>query len=127
MTPAGAVTTLYNFCTQPNCADGASPVAGIVQAANGMLYGTTSAGGTYDSGTVFVITPSGQLNTLHSFDGADGDVPSGLVQGADGNFYGTTQHEAANGFGTVFKITPAGSLTTLYDFCSQANCADGAS
>ncbi len=127
MSASGEVTTLYSFCTQANCADGASPIAGVIQAVNGILYGTTSAGGTYDSGTVFAITPSGQLTTLHSFDGADGDLPSGLVQGPDGNFYGTTQHEAANGFGTVFKITPAGALTTLYDFCSQANCTDGAS
>lgn len=127
MTPTGVVTTLYNFCTQANCADGASPIAGVIQAVNGILYGTTSSGGTYNSGTVFAITASGKLTTLHSFDGADGDLPSGLAQGLDGNFYGTTQHEAVNGFGTAFKITSAGTLTTLYDFCSQANCADGAS
>ena len=26
MTPAGSLTVLYNFCAQPNCADGSSPI-----------------------------------------------------------------------------------------------------
>ncbi len=85
-------------------------------------------------GTVFKITPSGKLTTLHSFDLADGYAPqAGLVQGTDGNFYGTTLEGGPTNAscmyqscGTVFKITPSGTLTTLYNFCSQSNCADGA-
>ena len=84
------------------------------------------AGPTAD-GTVFKITPSGTLTTLHSFDGTDGANPyAGLVQATDGNFYGTTSSGGANGDGTVFKITPSGTLTTLYSFCSQSGCTDGA-
>ena len=45
ITPAGKVTTLHSFCTESGCTDGQSPYAGLVQAANGLLYGTTSAGG----------------------------------------------------------------------------------
>jgi uncharacterized repeat protein (TIGR03803 family) len=130
ITPGGTVTTLYNFCSQSNCPDGEWPSAGLVQATNGNLYGTTSAGANA-AGTVFKITPGGTLTTLYSFCSqsgcTDGSVPSGtLVQATDGNLYGTTGADGANGGGgTVFKITPKGTLTTLYSFCSQGGCADG--
>lgn len=44
MTSAGAVTILYSFCAQANCADGYDP-NGLVQGSNGLLYGTTYQGG----------------------------------------------------------------------------------
>src|SRR5271157_5210920 len=69
ITPEGTLTTLYNFCSQTNCDDGKEPLAGLIQATDGNLYGTTLFGGTYGAGTVFSITPSGILATLHSFDG----------------------------------------------------------
>jgi uncharacterized protein (TIGR03437 family) len=153
ISPGGTLTTLYNFCTQSGCPDGAGPY-GIVQAANGDLYGTTEFGGTsgpnncteaFGCGTIFKITPGGTLTTLHSFCSlsgcADGENPvAGLVQATDGNLYGTTGNGGANnnpacwgngtsqvptGCGTVFRITPGGTLTTLYSFCSQTNCTDG--
>jgi len=133
VTPSGTLTTLHTFCSQPNCTDGYEPFGGLVQATDGNFYGTTEGSGVNVYGTVFRITPSGALTTLHTFEGspADGAVPSAtLVQAADGSLYGTTQGGGANqncieGCGTVFKITSSGTLTTLYSFCSQANCADG--
>ncbi len=138
ITPGGTLTTLYDFCSLPYCTDGAQPGfdssgAGLVQGADGNFYGTTLFGGNCNLGTVFKITPTGKLTTLHSFgnpsceDPADGDDPNpGLIQATDGNFYGTTQG-SNNGdpSGTVFRITPGGALTTLHYFCSQQNCADG--
>jgi uncharacterized repeat protein (TIGR03803 family) len=44
MTSSGTVTVLYSFCAQANCADGIYPNA-LVQGSDGLLYGTTSAGG----------------------------------------------------------------------------------
>jgi uncharacterized repeat protein (TIGR03803 family) len=130
ITPGGTLTTLYSFCPQTNCTDGAGPQAGLVQAANGDLYGTTIGGGANDDGTIFKITPGGTLTTLYSFcsqtNCTDGFYPlGGLVQAANGDFYGTTYGGGANGGGTAFKITPGGTLTTLYSFCSQTNCTDG--
>jgi uncharacterized protein (TIGR03437 family) len=130
ITPAGTLTTLYSFCSQANCADGYVPYAGMIQASDGNLYGTTWEGGASDEGTVFKITPGGVLTTLYSFcpqaGCADGSNPAaGLIQGSDGNFYGTTWHGGANVWGTVFRITQGGALTTLYSFCSLAGCADG--
>ena len=130
--PAQIFTTLHSFCAQNDCTDGAVPFAGLVQASDGNLYGTTFGGGANDGGTVFKITPDGTLSTLYSFcsqqNCTDGGGPfAGLIQASDGNLYGTTGGGGTFGYGTVFKITPSGILTTLYSFCSQANCADGAS
>jgi uncharacterized repeat protein (TIGR03803 family) len=131
MTPGGSLTTLYSFCSQPNCADGANIYGGLTPGRNGNLYGTTLYGGTFQEGTVFKISPAGSLTTLYSFcsvDGCpDGAMPeAGLVLGTDGNFYGTTSSGGANGAGTVFRITPGGRLATLYSFCTLTSCSDGA-
>ena len=134
MTSSGTLTTLYSFCSESNCPDGAEPFDGLVQPPNGEFYGTTYAGGAYGYGSVFEITPSGTRTTLYSFCSQgqpckDGFGPSaGLVRAANGDLYGTTSYDGANGNGgTVFKITPSGTLTTLYSFCSQAGCTDGLS
>ncbi len=146
ITSAGNLTTLYNFCVQTGCPDGFFPTDKLVLGTDGSFYGTTQAGGTSANcnggcGTVFRITPAGQLTTLYSFcqqSGCpDGYFPrAALVQGADGNFYGTTYFGGPNtnslcdpnnpGCGTIFRITKAGKLTTLYRFCSRSGCADGA-
>lgn len=116
ITAGGALTTLHNFNYS---IDGAGPSGALVQAANGILYGTTSGGGANGAGTVFKITPSGTLTTMYSFGLTDGANPvAGLIQANDGNLYGTTSGGGANGYGTVFTITPAGALTTLHSFDS---------
>ena len=120
ITLTGNLTTLYTFCSQGNCPDGgpdgANPGAALVQGSDGSFYGTTAQGGnngsgcTFGCGTVFKVTPSGALTTLHTFaNGTDGLNPGQIMQALDGNFYGTT-------VGTLFKITPAGTLTTIHTF-----------
>jgi uncharacterized repeat protein (TIGR03803 family) len=120
ITKKGKLTTLHTF----NGTDGSTPYAALIQAANGNLYGTTYNGGAsnicpydYGCGTIFKITKKGQLTTLYSFGGPDGENPfAGLLQATDGNFYGTTSKGGTNGYGTVFKITSKGALTTLHSF-----------
>jgi uncharacterized repeat protein (TIGR03803 family) len=133
ITASGSLTTLYSFCSLPNCADGSTPEGGLIQTSSGNFYGTTSQGGANGhGGTVFQLTSDGTLTTLYSFCSlalcADGEYPyAGVVQGKDGNFYSTTELGGTNAQGTIFKITPSGTLTTLYNFCSLALCADGES
>ena len=120
ITPGGKLTTIYNFCAQTNCDDGAYPDAGLMQGTDGNFYGTTNQGGANNAGTVFKLTPKGNLTVLYTFCSltgcADGINPYGtLVQGTDGNFYGTTDGDDSNN-GTIFKLTPAGKLTTLANF-----------
>ena len=110
LTAEGTLATLHDF----DCTDGASPT-GILQGAHGNLYGTTARGGDgcvpAGCGTIFKITPSGTLATLHFFDGTDGSAPVGLLQGSDGNFYGMAG-------GTFFKVTPSGTFTVLKSSCA---------
>jgi uncharacterized repeat protein (TIGR03803 family) len=134
ITPSGVFTTLYTFCAQTNCTDGAEPDAALLQATDGDFYGTTYDGGdpATNAGTVFKMTPAGALTTIYTFcattNCADGQFPAAeLIQSTDGNFYGTTSDGyGSHRGGTVFKLTAAGALTTLYSFCSQTNCTDGA-
>jgi uncharacterized repeat protein (TIGR03803 family) len=95
----------------------------LVQGSDGKLYGTTSAGGAQDFGTVFSLSTNGGFNSLFSFDYTSGAYPSnGLVQASDGAFYGTAASGGTNGFGTVFRLTADGTLTSLHSF----NYEDGA-
>src|SRR5215471_12518916 len=60
-------TVLYGFCAKVSCTDGSNPYTALVQGTDGSFYGTTFNGGANNAGTVFKITPSGTLTTLHSF------------------------------------------------------------
>jgi uncharacterized repeat protein (TIGR03803 family) len=126
ITPEGTLTTLWQFGSLSNNADGnVVYTSGLVQGRDGDFYGTTSFGGTnHFYGTVYKITSDGTLTPLWQFgslsNDADGTGPNGLIQGNDGNFYGTTVGLQLNTHGTVFRITPDGSLTTLYSFTNSA-------
>jgi uncharacterized repeat protein (TIGR03803 family) len=125
ITTGGTLTTLYSFA---GTSDGANPFGALVQNCDGSLYGTTFGGGANNDGTVFKITTSGSLTTLHSFNGTDGANPQGdlVVSNSNGNLYGATQAGGgAKNSGTLFEITPGGTLTSLYSFCSKVNCTDG--
>jgi uncharacterized repeat protein (TIGR03803 family) len=63
-------------------------------------------GGANGYGSLFDITLSGALTTLHSFDNTDGAEPDGtLIQATNGDFYGTTFDDGAYGYGTVFGLS----------------------
>ena len=126
ITPDGALTSLYNFCSKPACADGRNPYTGLTQAVDGNFYGTTNGDANSD-GTIFRFTPGGTLTTLHTFNGKDGAAPNALLQATDGSLFGTTKGGGNTDNGTVFTISPNGALATLHSFCAedQASCRDG--
>ena len=135
MTPDGTVTVLYQFAADES--QGYLSYTGLVQGADGYLYGTTSSGGggTSPGGTVFQTSLSGQFRSLYTFRGVpsggsgDGALPWGkLILGRSGAFYGTTfaggitlGNCIVGGCGTVYKITPAGEETVLYRFSGSAS------
>jgi uncharacterized repeat protein (TIGR03803 family) len=122
-------TVLYSF---KGGTDGALPFAGLVQDAQGNLYGTTINGGSEGVGTVFMVDTAGKETVLHSFTGTGGDGAGprgGLVRDTQGNLYGTTYQggdlacSAPTGCGTVFKLDTTGKETVLHSF---TNDPDGA-
>jgi uncharacterized repeat protein (TIGR03803 family) len=134
-------TTIYTF---KGSGDGAFPESSLI-AVKGMLFGTTSEGGTgngsvcQDSscGTVFTVSISGTQRVLHSFKGypSDGGSPDYGLTAIKNSFYGTTplggngqcgtssSGSYPTGCGIVFKLTRSGKEDVLYTF--EAN-ADGA-
>jgi uncharacterized repeat protein (TIGR03803 family) len=127
LAPDGTETVLYQFCSRKSCADGSSPLAGLVRDGKGNLYGTTVNGGSGGVGVVFELKPGGNEVVRHSFGGGgDGAYPvAGLLADGKGNFWGTTEEGGAHKGGTVFQLTARGSETVLYSFCSKRHCRDG--
>jgi uncharacterized repeat protein (TIGR03803 family) len=97
----------------------------LVVGADGNLYGVAESFGstitTDGYGTLFRITPAGELTRLHVFDGKPGHPLAGLVAGRDGAFYGTTSTWNLEYGGTVFRMTTDGNtanVTHLHTFGS---------
>jgi uncharacterized repeat protein (TIGR03803 family) len=138
---AQEIWKLHSFLT--NGRDGTAPPAELIFGASGDLYGTTSLGGTYNSGTVFELLPNstggGTEKILHSFSNnlIDGNDPGGgLTFDSKGNIYGTTYKGGSGGCtaagvvigcGTVFELTPQsnGSYTEQVIYTFQARGGDG--
>jgi uncharacterized repeat protein (TIGR03803 family) len=114
---AGAVTILASF----NGANGRIP-SSLIQGTDGNFYGTTLQGGRNDLGplfddlgTIFRMTPGGDLTTLISFgvEGVNGVAPNCLIQGNDGNFYGLGVRAIDNVSSiTFFRLTSGGTFSS---------------
>ncbi len=120
---------LYQF-TGGN--DGAGPVARPVIGADGVLYGSTSAGGGgsctnisgyHGCGTVYELSPTARApvsvlfswnsTILFRFSGNDGSYPQGdLTFDSSGKIYGTTSAGGSAGFGLIYSLTPASGQWT---------------
>lgn len=119
ITSAGELSTLYSFCSQPKCIDGGKPSAGIVQATDGLFYGTTTIGGQMFGGTAFGMTSTGNLGALYDFGVEQDPSTAALVQShSGGDLVGLTSS-------TAFKMSPKGTLTTLYNFSSDGEIPSG--
>ena len=122
-------TTLYNFPAGSNPGN----LGSLATDASGNLYGTTENGGSNNQGSVWEFnTSTSTFTTLYSFGGGTGDgcTPyAAPILDASGSLYGTTYGCGAGTNGTVWKLTNNGgtySEAVLYNFCTQANCSDGA-
>ena len=122
---------LYSFEGNP---DGATPESGLILSEN-TLYGTTTAGGSYNNGIIFSINTDGSgYSVLYTFgsiadDGAEYATaffssPNLTLYG--NALYGTTYKGGLYGDGTVFTVNTDGSgYNVLYNFGSIANDGTG--
>jgi uncharacterized repeat protein (TIGR03803 family) len=118
---------LFGFGKYANEYRGASPTAALIDV-KGILYGTTTRGGhpSYNSGTIFSITPGGRQHVLYTLseipDGAD---PPGALVYVNGKLYGTAYGGGGSqGDGTVFNINTDG--TDFHVLHAFAGGSDGA-
>ncbi len=118
ITSAGALTTLYSFCLQSGCADGANPYGGLMQAANHDFYGTTYSGGANNEGTVFKLEANFSTLTVSV-------AGSGSVTSTDGNINcpGTCSHLYSNNTPVTLNATAASgwSFSAWSGACSGNN------
>jgi uncharacterized repeat protein (TIGR03803 family) len=112
---AQTFTTLHTF----DLTDGAYPSAPLVQGLDGNLYSTTYGGArnicSGGCGTIFKVTPSGALTTVHEFIEADGVNPTGLVLASNGNFYGATNGGSYGSKDVIpfFELTSEGTFVSI--------------
>jgi uncharacterized repeat protein (TIGR03803 family) len=114
-----SIVALYPFT---NGVDGGTPYGALIQASNGVFYGTAVNGGTNNGyGTIFKVTTNGVFTPLYTFTNGvnDGSSPyAGLLQGTNGIFYGTASQggSVSSGAGSIFKLTSTSAFTELYGF-----------
>jgi uncharacterized repeat protein (TIGR03803 family) len=135
LTPTGEFSKLFTF-TQGSGGflNGNNPAAGLVEANDGFLYGTTFNGGKQNDGVLFRISRTGTgFKVLHNFCSSanctDGSVPDGLLLGQDGNLYGTTEEGGSSlspcpnsGCGAIFRFEPTtGAFTVLHRLTAAAD------
>lgn len=127
VTPAGDLTTLFVFGGLNNTAP-ALVYAPPTQAKNGNFYGVTCAGGVYNAGAFYEITPDGSVTLLYSFGARTGQLScptETLTLGQDGDFYSITDQTGPSLYGSIYRITPQGVLTDLHDFSGPDGEAPG--
>jgi uncharacterized repeat protein (TIGR03803 family) len=132
--------TLYVFSGQ-RATNGYGSAGGLALSGN-TLYGTTSGGGKFGSGTVFKIDTSGSnfmvlksfsawgtevVNGYSNYTNSDGMAPEGSLFLSGNTLYGTTLLGGTNGGGgTVFSINTNGNnFTLLYSFSSPSDNGTG--
>src|ERR1043166_5202448 len=120
-----SLSTLHAFGFPEYSAAG--PLAELIQASDGMLYGTTYGGGSVGKGTVFRISTNGaQFLVIKSFGATtnDGRRPfAAVIEGNDGALYGVTEEGGDFGFGAVFRLEKSG---TNFSVLKHFTGADGA-
>src|SRR5438105_5904763 len=119
-------TVIHHFSGAPT--DGAQSVSALAEGANGILYGTTTSGGSGNAGTVFKLNKDGSAySVLHHFGGGDdgANLQAAILAASDGKLYGATRQGGLYGSGTLFKLSPDGSgYDVFYHFSGPSDGAD---
>lgn len=99
---------------------------GLLYHTDGSFYGLTRGGGAQGHGTVFKLTASGVLSTLHSFSGTNGSEPVGSLVAVVNQLYGLTRVGGSGSMGTAFRIHTTGIFESLFSFTGTTGLRPGA-
>lgn len=136
---AGTWAMVGEFSGLAGSVPGDNPAGELLVAADGTIYGMTTAGGADGLGTVFQYSSTGGLQSLVSFTGAAGTAPGaasandgagliftgGLGFGSDGQLYGVTSGGGAGGGGVAFRLTFTSPLSDWkLTYLGDANASD---
>ena len=96
----------------------------LLEGTDGNFYGTTAEAGKNGQGTIFRMTPRGELTVLYDFKN-EGSLVGGLVNGGDGNVYGITSGvNRTPNRGTILRITSKGEVTAILIFKDRTGAGD---
>ncbi|HSC17296.1 MAG TPA: choice-of-anchor tandem repeat GloVer-containing protein [Rhizomicrobium sp.] len=121
-------STIYSFCSEDDCADGATPQSTLIIDANGSLYGIAQAGGEDEGAGVGFKLERGadgwELIVIHNFCGADapeddcmgGATPAGgftyagaaagLPYDGESPLYGASTEGGEGEAGIIYQLKP---------------------
>ncbi len=126
----GELTTLVEFTGESGLSKGSNPEATLVNDGMGSFWGSTTLGGTADSGTIFKFSPAtGMLTTVALFPALPGSLwprygpMDKLVRDDQGHWWGTTYAGGKENEGTIFKVNAhTAELTTVVEFTTGNGC-----
>lgn len=100
--------------------------SGLVQGADGSLYGTLPASVLLGTpAQIYKLSPDGALTMLCVLPGAGTGTPSALVLATDGNLYGSIAQITPSYnpplFATAYRCTLDGAVTILHTFIGDAS------
>ena len=123
---SGSLVRLHNF--EPIDSSAYTSPSGLLQAADGQLYGVIFHGGAQNLGTFYRLSPSGDFSVLHDFLGPEGAGPFGaLMQASDGYLYGTTTSGGDTSGGAIFRADLSGNVDQIHAFtAAEATYPNGA-
>jgi uncharacterized repeat protein (TIGR03803 family) len=97
-----------------DCTNDRHPSSPLIQAANGDIYGTTSAGGAAHAGSVFMLNATRTIGSVYEFlSGSDLSGPVNIIQATDGNLYGTAFGAGTDHHGGIYKIDSSGNYSVM--------------
>jgi uncharacterized repeat protein (TIGR03803 family) len=104
ITTQGTYKVVLSFDNQ-HPQGGYQPYAGLVEGANGELYGVTIWGGTSGDGVIFSVSPGGGYSVRYNFDSPGGTGAYATpVQDTNGFLYGMTNRGGGGRSGVIYRF-----------------------
>lgn len=114
---AGRYQVIHDFEGTKRTGLGSPDDNPLVRATDGYLYGTSSSwNGSVNKGSIYRVSPSGQVRVVKQLEQPTGADPQGLTASRTGGVYGIARKGGRHGCGVIFRLDADGSYTVLWNF-----------